>query len=106
MQPKTKKTEELESTFKELVDSWNKEAHYWSFSDQRASHWAYRKIIDLGKPALPLILREMEADDNIDWRHALEIITGENPVTEEMWGKSGAARKAWLNWAKQRGHQW
>ena len=106
MQRKTKKAEELESTFKVLVNAWHKEADYWSFSDQRASHWAYRKIIDLGKPALPLILREMEADDNSDWRHALEIITGKNPVTKEMWGERGAAKKAWLNWARQQGYLW
>ena len=106
MQPKADKKTELESTFNELVIAWHKEANYWSFSDQRASHWAYRRIIDLGRPALPLIFRKLEADGDIDWRHALEIITGEDPVTEEMWGERGAARKAWLNWAKQQGHQW
>lgn len=106
MQPKARKMEELESTFNDLVKAWQKEADYWSFSDQRASHWAFRRIIDLGEPALPLILRQMEADHNMDWRHALQVITGENPVTEKMWGERGAARKAWLDWAKQKGHQW
>ena len=106
MQPKAQKTEELEATFNELVKAWHKEADYWSFSDQRAAHWAYRGIIDLGEPALPLILREMESDDSIDWRHALEIITGKNPVTEEMWGEGGAAKRAWFDWAQEEGHQW
>ena len=86
MQPKTTKTEELEAAFNKLVKAWHKEADFYSFTDQRAAHWAYRKIIDMGKPVLPLIFREMEADDGSDWRHALEILTGANPLREEMWG--------------------
>ena len=37
---------------------------------------------------------------------SLEIITGENPVSDEMWGKRGTEKKAWLNWAQEQGHQW
>ena len=102
MQPRT---QELEATFNELVKAWHKEADFYSFSAQRAAHWAYRKIIDLGEPVLPLIFGEMEANGG-DWHHALEIITGANPVTEEMWGERGAAKGAWLHWAKEHGYRW
>ena len=106
MQPTTRKTEELEATFNELAEVWYREASYWSFSSQRAWHIAYMKIINLGEPALPLIFRELEASGDSDWRHALEIITGANPVTEDMWGKRGAARKAWLDLAREQGYRW
>ena len=106
MQPRTDKTAALEAAFNRLVKEWHREADFYSFSDQRAAHWAYRKIIDMGEPILPLIFREMERDGGNDWRHALEIITGMNPVTEEMWGKRGAAKEAWMNWAKGKGYQW
>ena len=99
------KTLEVEATFNGLVKAWHKEADFYSFSDQRAAHWAYRKIIDLGEPVLPLVFREMEVNGG-DWHHALEILTGVNPVSEEMWGKRGAAKKAWLNWAQEQGYQW
>ena len=106
MQPKTRKTEELEATFNELVEVWCREASYWSFSNQRTWHIAYMKIINLGKPVLPLIFRELEASGNSDWLHALEVITGVNPVTEDMWGKRGSAKKAWLDWALEQGYRW
>ena len=106
MQPKTRKTEELEAAFNELLETWHKEAGYWSFSSQRAWHIAYLKIMTMGKPVLPLIFRDLEATGNSDWHHALEIITGANPVTEDMWGKRGAAKKAWLGWAREQGYRW
>ena len=106
MQPKIQKTEELEATFNELVKIWYKESGYWSFSSQRAWHTAYMKIINLGKPVLPLIFRELETSGNSDWHHALEVITGANPVTEDIWGKCGAAKKAWLDWARKEGYRW
>ena len=105
MPPKTTQTAELEATFAELVQAWHKEADYYSFVDQRVSHWAYRKIIELGEPVLPLILRELEASGG-DWRHALEILTGANPLKNEMWGESGAVKKAWLEWAREQGYRW
>ena len=64
------------------------------------------KIVNLGNPVLPLIFRELETSDNTDWHHALEIITGANPVTEDMRGKRGAAKKAWLAWAREQGYRW
>lgn len=106
MQKKVAKTEELESTFNELVEVWYREASYWSFSSQRTWHIAYMKIINLGKPALPLIFRELEASGDSDWHHALEVITGANPVTEDMWGERNAARNAWLDWAREQGYRW
>ena len=106
MQPKTTKNEELQATFNELAEVWHREASYWSFSSQRVWHGAYLKIITLGKPALPLIFRELEVTGNPDWHHALEIITGENPVTEDMWGERGSVKRAWLDWAKEHGYRW
>ena len=106
MLPKTHNAEELESTFNELAEVWYREAGYWPFSSQRVWHTAYMKIINLGKPTLPLIFRELEASGNSDWHHALNIITGANPVTEDMWGRSGAAKTAWLDWGREQGYRW
>ncbi len=105
MQRKTTEITELEARFNRLAEAWRKEASFLSFSDQRAAHWAYRKIIDMGDIVLPLIFREMETGGS-DWRHALEILTGANPVGEETWGKPGAAKKAWLDWAQEQGYRW
>lgn len=106
MQPKTQKATELETTFYQLAEQWKTETAFWSLSSQRAWNIAYMKIINLGKPVLPLIFRELEASGNSDWHHALEIITGANPVTADMWGKRGATEKAWLQWGREQGYEW
>ena len=106
MQPKTQKATELEANFSRLADQWERETVFWSLSGQRAWNVSYMKIINLGKPVLPLIFRELEASGNSDWHHALEIITGENPVTADMWGERGATKKAWLDWGREQGYLW
>ena len=105
MQPKTTKTEELEATFNELVKIWHKETDYYSFTDKVVGHPAYRQIIEMGQPVLPLIFREMEQNGG-DWFEALRILTGANPFREEMRGKVIAREKAWLEWAKEHGYEW
>src|SRR5882724_11757708 len=46
----------------------------------------YLRIIGMGKPALPLILAELQARPD-HWDCALEMITEENPVPFESAGK-------------------
>ena len=106
MQPKAKTTPELEASFNALAGQWERETCYWSFSSQRVWNIAYMKIINLGKPVLPLIFRELESSGNSDWHHALEVITGANPVAEDMRGKRGATKGAWLQWAREHGYEW
>jgi hypothetical protein len=63
-------------------------------------HPAYQRIIGLGAPGLPLILRRL-ADEPGQWFWALTAITGEDPAAGQSTVDDAAA--AWLSWGHARG---
>lgn len=123
MQPKAKKTEELESTFNILAEKWVKETAFHSNDYFIVNHPAYEQIVALGEAALPLIFRELErAETAVHWPHVLRAITGADPTPPPKqlstlgWvvpSHSGwvaldikAIHKAWLQWGREQGYQW
>lgn len=113
MQPKTKKTEELESTFNVLADKWEQETAYYSLMGQMVQHYSYQLILSIGKEAIPLILRRIERQGGL-WYHALETISGiptpagKTNLQTEGWHTVDVkkANAAWLQWGKEQGYQW
>ena len=70
---------------------------------QMVEHPAYQRIIDMGAPAIPLILREL--DREVDhWFSALHALTGADPVPESGRGNLSAMAEAWLNWGRGEGY--
>ncbi|MDQ6805142.1 MAG: hypothetical protein M3065_09260 [Actinomycetota bacterium] len=63
-------------------------------------HPAYQRIIGLGRPAVPLILKRL-AEEPAQWFWALTAITGEDPAVGQT-TLDGAAG-AWLSWGRARG---
>jgi len=61
----------------------------------------YLRIIGMGRPALPLILAELQARPD-HWDCALEMITEENPVPAESAGKMKEIARAWIDWGRAR----
>ena len=60
---------------------------------QMVEHPAYQQIIDMGAPAIPLILREL--DREVDhWFSALHALTGADPVSESGRGNLSAMAEA------------
>jgi len=51
-----------------------------------ADHPAYRAIVGLGKPVIPLLLVELELEPD-HWFIALHELTGAEPVPEESRGR-------------------
>lgn len=92
---------ELETTFHRLADEWRNETWFISSIKKRISHQAHLKIIGLGRPAIPLIVREMRRSPD-NWFWALEAITHEDPAphAENM----QQLADAWLAWAKKHGY--
>jgi len=90
----------LAGKFQELAETWRRETGFFSFMRQRALHPAYQRIIGMGWPVVPLILRELRRQPD-HWLWALEAITGEKPAsgTDTL----DAAAQAWLNWGRERG---
>jgi len=95
---------ELESAdrFTLLAAEWKDRSRYLSNTAQIAMLKPYQQIIGMGKPAVPLILKELEREPD-QWFWALEAITGENPVPKEAAGKVQQMAQSWIDWGKAKG---
>lgn len=89
--------------FLELADQWENETVLLSRTDMAIEHPAYGKIIDMGEPAVPLILQRMKSQGG-HWFAALREITKVNPVDPADHGNVLEMQKAWLKWGKANGH--
>lgn len=94
-----RQTEDLRAEFDQLADAWREETAGYSLAAQYAAHPAYRRIIEMGRPALPLIFGRL-ADQGGRWYVALHAITNANPVEPEDRGQRNKVREAWLDWAR------
>jgi hypothetical protein len=94
---------DLEETFRALADQWRKETGMLSSMSNKLRHPAYQKIIALGMPAVPLILRELR-DRPGYWFEALKAITGQSPVPPDETMDPRRARERWLKWGKEERH--
>ena len=90
------------SEFERLVEEWKHDTRFMSSPIEKAAHPAYRRIISMGRPVLPLLLQELQREPN-HWFTALSAITGENPVPEEARGRIGRMAQHWIDWAVERG---
>ena len=89
--------------FAELADQWENETVFYSNPTQMIQHPAYREIVSMGEPAVPLILERMR-ETGRHWDHALEDITGTNPVKRSDWGNIPAVQTSWLDWGEANGY--
>lgn len=97
--------DDLERIFNRLVQSVLSETRSESSTNRIAVHPAYQQIIGLGRPAVPLLLREVERRSG-RWFWALKSITREDPVPASDHGRTKKMIDAWLAWGKQKGYQW
>jgi hypothetical protein len=89
----------VEERFQELVKKWKAAGRSQSLVRNIATHTAYQQIIGLGKPAMPLILAELQKELD-HWFWALEAITGQDPVPEESKGNLEEMARIWLQWGR------
>ena len=98
-------TSALEERFLVLVEQWQQETGMLSLVQKMVIHPAYQRIIGMGQPVVPLILRELEREPD-HWFWALEVITGANPVTGDARGRLDQMAAAWLKWGRENGYRW
>ncbi|MBD2326242.1 hypothetical protein [Alkalinema sp. FACHB-956] len=98
-------TSELEAQFLELAEQWRQETGMFSVVSQIVIHPAYQRIIGMGQPVVPLLLRDLEQEPD-HWFWALQAITGENPVKQEHRGNLQQMAIDWLEWGKAYGYRW
>jgi hypothetical protein len=92
----------LRARFKELAEQWRRETGMLSSVSKIIKHPSYKAIIEMGRPALPLILHELRDRPNL-WFPALQAIAKHSPVSPEQRSNPQLAREAWLTWGQKEG---
>lgn len=98
-------SETIEERFRRLAALWRAETAYVSSSSDLVRHRAFREIVDMGRPVVPLLLRELQNRTG-HWHRALRQITGADPVSPADRGNVDKAVEAWLRWGKEQGYEW
>ena len=99
---------DISQRFDALVKQWNQETIDLSSLTEILSHKSYLAIIALGRPALPLLFREIEERPNF-WFTALEAIlraSGEYAefIDEANFGDLQSITDEWISWGKRHGY--
>jgi hypothetical protein len=98
-------TKDVAAEFRRLAEWWERETCYHSSLSIMYEHPAYRAIVALGRPVIPILLRQIETDPS--WLiGALWELTGENPVPPEHRGRLTLMATDWVNWGRQNGYVW
>ncbi len=92
---------DIREWFASLAEQWRRETGPYSSISRKVKHPAYQKIIAMGEPAIPLILREMRERPG-HWFTALRAIVRTPPPNEGA--DIGRATGAWLEWGKEHGY--
>lgn len=92
----------LDREFRRLTGEWQSATKYQSSVSAICSHPSYQRIIGMGPPVLPLILRELQQSPHL-WFWALNAITGINPVSPEHRGRMDLMATDWIEWGRQQG---
>ena len=97
---KAKRKEALEEEFRWLYEQWEEETGGLSSPRKLLENWAYRRVVEMGWEAVPIMLRELQSGRGY-WYSALTEITGEDPTDESMRGRLWLIKEAWLDWGKR-----
>lgn len=92
----------LEVEFQLQAEEWKRDMRFCSSPEIAAAHPSYQRIIGMGPEAVPLILREMQAEPGL-WFDALMAITGEQPIAESHAGDIEAMTADWISWGRRNG---
>ncbi len=87
--------------FTKLAREWQQDTMFMSSITQMVIHPSYQRIIGMGQPAVPLILKELQQNPSY-WFWALGAITGQNPA--EKAGTFDEVVEAWLKWGHAKGY--
>jgi hypothetical protein len=90
----------LEAEFQRWAEQWREDTAMRSSLDY--AHEAYRNIVRMGWPVVPVLLTALQRDRQW-WFAALAEITGTVPHDGSIAGAMDAMAEAWLAWGRDRG---
>jgi hypothetical protein len=91
---------DLALEFQELAAKWHEDTEDLAASARVVAHPAYLRIISLGRPILPQLLRDLHDNGGL-WFPALEAITGVALGTVEERKSYRDLRQLWLDWGHE-----
>jgi hypothetical protein len=86
--------------FNALADEWQKHCQSVMFSSNirdYLNHPSYKKLIELGRPAVPLIMARYKTD-SLPWGFVLQEITGETMIPDPNKFSPADVKKRWFEW--------
>jgi hypothetical protein len=96
---------ETKSAFQKLAQEWRASRGPATTVRTMTQHPAYKAIIGLGEPVVPLLLGELDREPD-HWFAALRAITGANPARPEDQGDLEKMAESWIEWGRANGYQW
>lgn len=90
----------LAITFTRLRTEWINDTFHTADMHFAFFHPAYQKIISMGDPIIPHLIRDMITNET-HWFYALNTIVGKSVVKEEHLGKVELMIKDWVEWAAE-----
>ncbi|MCP4348902.1 MAG: hypothetical protein GY795_25765 [Desulfobacterales bacterium] len=88
--------------FINLVEEWSEycrsdETLLFSFHYELLDHSACRRLIELGEPAISLIMEQYKKD-NLPWGYILREITGIDMAKKKGYYDSKEVKREWMEW--------
>jgi hypothetical protein len=96
---------ETKRVFQRLAEEWKASRGPATTGRIMTEHPAHKAIIELGEPAVPLLLEELDREPD-HWFAALRAITGANPVRPEDRGDLARMAESWIEWGRSNGYRW
>jgi hypothetical protein len=93
----------IEKRFLALAILWKLGVGTTSSPEEIVAHPAYLQIIALGRPAVPLILRDLVENGPDFWFAALQAIVDKNPVPDDVIGDLPKMAACWIDWGRRHG---
>ena len=93
---------ETSEVFRTLVAQWVRHTRVTNSMWDIVENKYLASIIAMGSDVVPLILADLR-DDPKWWHHALNVLTGADPVLPDHAGNLQKIRQDWLAWADRNG---
>ncbi len=95
--------DEIEISFRRLAEEWKSETAPLSSIRLKKEHPAYRRLVAMGEPAIPLILADLaRKPSHLFW--VLRDITRENPADPGVAKDFGDVIRCWIEWGRAQGY--
>ena len=99
----SEKADEIETSFHRLAEEWKSETAPLSSIRLKKQHPAYRQLVAMGEPTIPLILADLaRKPSHLFW--VLRDITYVNPVDPSVAKDFLDVIQSWIEWGRAQGY--